>query len=515
MTIGNKKNEKIGSTEENEFHLNEKIFDFKIWKNDENEKEKEKEKEEVVKKNKKCKNSNRGECQKKSALRVGATPYHLKVRNENKNVKNGFCLEKNNILFKEENKKILEKIIERLFKENNMDKNENNGVVYNNFINMNYNSNSINICNNFDNKKDENKHKNIIQPNIHNNMNNQDYPQYSNGQNHFNDSRFSGMKTDSEDFYSKLYLLNQTPGCLNEAMRKEKESFYKDIMNYKSINYNKCYNKNNNINNIDIYINDRNNEIKNSFVSNGGNYYLSNLNGLQNQDYNNSRIHSVNNCNLIDNIINNYTVQENPLEKFSNEFNSNELVFKEPFSFNTAYYKNLFLNNRTCKKQLINLENIARGIEKRTTIMIRNVPIRYTIEILEVELEIFKGKFDCIHMPYDYENKGNKGYSFINFLNPYHILLFYEIFNNKCWSFFDSKKVCSLNFANFQGIEEIKKHAKNYRGKKPKFFNVVNNYWDNTIEIPKKYVPMVLKTNSFVICYENTKFNTIILRKHS
>ena len=131
MTRGNKKKEKTDNTGENEFHLNEKIFDFKIWKNDEKENENENEKEESVEKKKKCKNSNGGWCKKKSALRAGAAPYHLKMRKENKNVKNNFCLENNDILFKEENKKVLEKIIERIYKENKMDKNENNGIVYN------------------------------------------------------------------------------------------------------------------------------------------------------------------------------------------------------------------------------------------------------------------------------------------------------------------------------------------------------------------------------------------------
>ena len=34
-------------------------------------------------------------------------------------------------------------------------------------------------------------------------------------------------------------------------------------------------------------------------------------------------------------------------------------------------------------------------------------------------------------MSYDFEKKGSKGYVFINFTHPLHILLFYEKFNNK------------------------------------------------------------------------------------
>jgi hypothetical protein len=86
------------------------------------------------------------------------------------------------------------------------------------------------------------------------------------------------------------------------------------------------------------------------------------------------------------------------------------------------------------------------------------------------ELEEFKGKFDCVYIPYDFEKKGNRGYAFINFTHSYHILLFYEKFEGKIWNFCESKKICELNAAKFQGIREIKRHAKNYKGKKKPFF---------------------------------------------
>ena len=165
------------------------------------------------------------------------------------------------------------------------------------------------------------------------------------------------------------------------------------------------------------------------------------------------------------------------------------------------------------KKQIINLENIALGIEKRTTVMIRNIPIKYTINVLEKELEYFFGKFDCLYIPFDYVNCGNKGYAFINLINPYHVLLFYEVFQGKCWSFFESKKMSELNFANFQGIREIKKHAKNYKGlKQPTFYTNVNYANSNkNIEVPKKYLNLILEKNPNLKYYENKILNTIII----
>ena len=90
--------------------------------------------------------------------------------------------------------------------------------------------------------------------------------------------------------------------------------------------------------------------------------------------------------------------------------------------------------------------------------MIRNIPIKYTETMLLEEIESFKDKFDCLYLPYDFEKGGNKGYAFINFIHPFHILLFNEKFQNKTWLRFESKKICELNSANFQGISEIQKH---------------------------------------------------------
>ncbi len=116
--------------------------------------------------------------------------------------------------------------------------------------------------------------------------------------------------------------------------------------------------------------------------------------------------------------------------------------------------------------------------------MVRNIPIRYTVDLLLKELDEFIGKFDCIYLPYDYERDGNKGFAFINFVNPLHIILFYEHFEGRNWNFIESCKICSLNMANYQGINEIRKHANNYKGdKKPVFM-------DNKIRVEVQ-LPMV------------------------
>ena len=155
---------------------------------------------------------------------------------------------------------------------------------------------------------------------------------------------------------------------------------------------------------------------------------------------------------------------------------------------------NLNSNNNTtknskCEKLFLNLDDIASGKDIRTTIMIRNIPIKYTENILNDTFKEFHGKYDCLYMPFDYEKKGNKGYAFINFINPLHILLFYEKFNGKKWDHFESPKICELNMAHFQGVNEIQKHAKNYKELKKACFTKSND----KIVIPSKYLMKLKK----------------------
>lgn len=210
-------------------------------------------------------------------------------------------------------------------------------------------------------------------------------------------------------------------------------------------------------------------------------------------------------------------------------------LYKQPFSLNTQTYYNKLkppmlnlsnlptntqgafqsLSQRDKEKKIIRREDIATGRETRTTLMIRNLPIKYTTDYLEKELEAFKGKYDCIYLPFDFENGGNKGYAFINLVHPLHILLFYEMYQDKSWTFFESKKICHLNFAVFQGIEEIKKNAKNYRtNKKPTFYINTNNDCSgegSVIEIPRKYLTIMRGKYPNMRYTENKMRNTFIL----
>ena len=175
------------------------------------------------------------------------------------------------------------------------------------------------------------------------------------------------------------------------------------------------------------------------------------------------------------------------------------------------------INNTPCnkgEKNLLNLDDILSGKDTRTTVMIRNIPIKYTDETLIEELDEFKGKYDCLYMPFDYEKKGNKGYAFINFVDPLHILYFHEKFYGKKWPLFESSKICELNSANFQGIYEIQKHSKNYKGiKKPLFYSEQNNININNenMIIPSKYLRKLKQRFPNLKYHENNAKKIIII----
>ncbi len=172
------------------------------------------------------------------------------------------------------------------------------------------------------------------------------------------------------------------------------------------------------------------------------------------------------------------------------------------------------LNNKVNlkgEKQVLNLDDIVTGKDTRTTVMIRNIPIKYTDEKLIEALNEFNGKYDCLYMPFDYEKNGNKGYAFINFVNPLHILYFYEKFNGKKWIYFESSKICELNCAHFQGINEIQKHAKNYKGqKKPSYYSRNEN--NENMIIPSKYL-LKLKKRFPKMQYSENKIKKVIVVK--
>jgi hypothetical protein len=91
--------------------------------------------------------------------------------------------------------------------------------------------------------------------------------------------------------------------------------------------------------------------------------------------------------------------------------------------------------------------------------MIRHIHNKYKVSTFLVEIDkYFKGKYDLFYLPLDYKNNCNLGFAFINFVDPFHIVYFYDVFRGKKWGRFNSDKFCELAYAKFQGKKELISH---------------------------------------------------------
>mmetsp|Transcript_7483 Transcript_7483/g.13426 ORF Transcript_7483/g.13426 Transcript_7483/m.13426 type:complete len:694 (-) Transcript_7483:278-2359(-) len=91
-----------------------------------------------------------------------------------------------------------------------------------------------------------------------------------------------------------------------------------------------------------------------------------------------------------------------------------------------------------------------------TTVMLRNIPNRYTRDMLVEKLaERFPGGYDFVYLPIDFNSKCNVGYAFINFRTPAECQRFFQEFDHVktklCLPGFSSQKVCQVSYARVQG----------------------------------------------------------------
>jgi len=101
-----------------------------------------------------------------------------------------------------------------------------------------------------------------------------------------------------------------------------------------------------------------------------------------------------------------------------------------------------------------------------TTVMLRNIPNKYTREMLIKQLSVdFNGLFDFMYLPIDFKNKCNVGYGFINFRTTEACAKFVKDFHGvdvrKCLPGLNSKKVVEVTPARVQGLQENVRRLRN------------------------------------------------------
>ncbi|GMI75688.1 MEI2-like 4 [Hibiscus trionum] len=130
---------------------------------------------------------------------------------------------------------------------------------------------------------------------------------------------------------------------------------------------------------------------------------------------------------------------------------------------NFSHRRNGSNSTNTDKKQYeLDIDRIIRGEDSRTTLMIKNIPNKYTSKMLLAAIdEHCRGTYDFIYLPIDFKNKCNVGYAFINMIDPQQIIPFYKAFNGKKWEKFNSEKVASLAYGRIQGKAALIAHFQN------------------------------------------------------
>ena len=245
-------------------------------------------------------------------------------------------------------------------------------------------------------------------------------------QNEINNQLINLLQNNNSNAYQNLLLLNYVKNNnLNEYLNLINNNSQPNDLN--------CFNINNiNINN-QIQLNPQQNNNLNQIYINNALFSMS-----QNNNNNNLNNNNLNNTN------NNV-----PYNKQSNKKSS---TAKSRKKFNHK-------SDIDISKNQINLMNIFLCEDNRTTLMIKNIPNKYTISSFLDEINIyFKHTYDVFYLPIDYVNKCNLGFAFINFVEPLHIILFYELYRGKKWKKFKSDKICELLYAKFQNKKELISH---------------------------------------------------------
>ena len=213
-------------------------------------------------------------------------------------------------------------------------------------------------------------------------------------------------------------------------------------------------------------------------------------NSIHSGDNNNIINNNINN-NIINNHINNPNINNNN-NIISNNMNNNNNIFN--IFPNNLGNMNIIYNNSSntnySEKEFepnVDMKKILTFEDKRTTIMIKNIPNKFTREkLLELIDKNFKGTYDLFILPKDGNKNRNFGYSFINFISSYYIPYFYSVFNSKKWTDTNSQKVCEITYSKFQGRNELIAHYPS----KIIFFNDAidfKNRINNDFFIPNEY----------------------------
>jgi hypothetical protein len=106
----------------------------------------------------------------------------------------------------------------------------------------------------------------------------------------------------------------------------------------------------------------------------------------------------------------------------------------------------------------------------KTTVMLRNIPCRYTQMQLLDEVQEFGYEIDFLYLPPARHNNRNLGYGFLNFRRPDDCKAFMEKWKGHDWKIWKhSPKVAEVTYASLQGFEANINYFKDMKISKAKY----------------------------------------------
>jgi hypothetical protein len=112
----------------------------------------------------------------------------------------------------------------------------------------------------------------------------------------------------------------------------------------------------------------------------------------------------------------------------------------------------------------LSIDDVRCGRDHRSSLMVRNIPNKYTQQMLLAEFaDAGHGptKMDFFYLPIDFKNRCNRGYAFVNFVDYRDIIAFFDEYNGRGWKRFNSDKICDITYARIQGKAAMLKRFEN------------------------------------------------------
>lgn len=131
---------------------------------------------------------------------------------------------------------------------------------------------------------------------------------------------------------------------------------------------------------------------------------------------------------------------------------------------------------------VVDLDKIRRGVDVRTTIMLRNIPNKIDqVQLKEIIDQTSFGKYDFMYLRIDFANNCNVGYAFINFEDPFYIIDFVESKAGQRWNKYNSDKIAEVSYATIQGRDCLVQKFRNssvmleHHSFRPKIFYTIGH----------------------------------------